>query len=75
MKYTKKDYRKAVEFALNYPRALDMADYDEEKDLFPVLALDHFGWHQVNLEGRFVRNCLKWQGIKKWGPDCPRTKS
>jgi hypothetical protein len=65
-KYTEEDYMEAVAFALNYPPKLPSYHYDIHKDLYIVNACDGWGWHQAELQGQFVRNCLKWKGVKKW---------
>ena len=63
--YTKEDYREAINFALNYPPDFDLVKHDEEKDLYRVYVFDA-GWYDINLEGYYVRSCLKWKGIRKW---------
>ena len=66
--FVKEDYYNAIDFALNYPRAFKLVEYDSDKDIYIVLVLDG-GWYTVNLLGKFVRSCLKWKGIKKWKRD------
>lgn len=63
--FTEEEYEEAIKFALNYPPVVKAKKYDEEKDIFRVLLFDA-GWYHMKLEGKFVRSCLKWQGIKKW---------
>ena len=63
--FTGKEYEEAINFALNYPPDVKVTKYDEEKDIFQALVFDA-GWYHIELEGKFVRSCLKWQGIKKW---------
>jgi hypothetical protein len=63
--YTKKDYRDAINFALNYPPDFDLVKHDLIKDLYRVYVFDG-GWYDINLCGYYVRSCLKWKGIKKW---------
>jgi len=63
--YTKKDYRGAINFGLNFPPDFDLVKHDIEKDLYRVYVFDG-GWYDINLHGYYVRSCLKWKGIKKW---------
>jgi hypothetical protein len=65
MPYTKYDYEKAIEFALNYPPEIGPYYYNIDKDLYIMQGLDG-GWYNIKLQGSFVRSCLKWKGIKKW---------
>lgn len=65
MSYTKHDYEKAIEFALNYPPEIGPYYYSTDKDLYSMCVLVD-GWYNINLQGSFVRSCLKWKGIKKW---------
>lgn len=64
-KYTDKDYIEAIKFALNYPPEVRLLKYDMHKDIYKVRILDG-GWYHMNLQGDFVRSCLKFKGIKKW---------
>lgn len=66
--FTRREYEEAIAFALNYPPEIHNWKYQHGKDIFKVLLFDA-GWYTIKLEGKFVRSCLKWQGIKKWRPD------
>jgi hypothetical protein len=67
MKYTEHDYEKAIEFALNYPSKIERYHYNRYYDIYTMTVIDDgFHWHNVNLQGSFVRSCLKWKGIKQW---------
>jgi len=68
MEYTKEDYQKAIEFALNYPSNIIRWHYSYGSDIYGVIVAD-IGYQTVKLEGQFVRSCLKWKGIKKWRRD------
>lgn len=63
--YTQDDYIKAIQFALNYPPDVTLRKHDIYKDIYKVTVFDQ-GWYDFNLQGDFVRSCLKWKGIKKW---------
>lgn len=63
--YTEQDYLDAINFALNYPDKYHLSYYSEGKDIYTVHYLEG-GWYIINLQGKFVRSCLKWKGIKKW---------
>ena len=63
--YVEKDYKKAIEFALNYPPKVMAYYYDQYKDIYKVQLLDD-GMYTIKLTGSFVRSCLKWKGIKRW---------
>jgi hypothetical protein len=71
--YGEQDYKKAIEFALNYPPKVIAYHYDLYKDIYKVQLLDD-GIYTIKLLGSFVRNCLKWKGIKKWRPDHERIR-
>lgn len=67
MKYTGVDYKKAIEFALNYPQKILSYHYDQYKDIYKVALRDHDGIaYTIKLKGRFIRQCLKWSGKKQW---------
>jgi len=63
--YTKDDYQRAIEFALNYPSTISPYYYDRYSDRYIVDILET-GWQNMYVEGFLVRSCLKWKGIKKW---------
>ena len=63
--YIEQDYKEAINFALNYPPEFDFVSYNEDKDLYRVYVFDA-GWYDINLEGNYVRSCLKWKGKKVW---------
>ncbi len=63
--YTAEDYKKAIEFALNYPPRIRLYRYNMEKDIYQVTLFDE-GWYNIKLMGSFVRSCLKWKGVKRW---------
>ncbi len=63
--FSREEYTKAIEFALNYPPKVHNWVYKYGKDIFKVLLFDE-GFYEINLDGQFVRSCLKWQGLKKW---------
>jgi hypothetical protein len=63
--YINADYKRAIEFALNYPPEVLDFYYDEYKDIFKVRLLDE-GMYTIKLTGSYVRSCLSWKGIKKW---------
>lgn len=65
MTYTQEDYQKAIEFALNYPPEVKPFHYNIHKDIYGVILMDG-GWYNIKLEGKFVRSCLTWKGIKQW---------
>ena len=65
MGYTQDDYKSAIEFALNYPPEVKSFHYNNPKDIYDVVLMDE-GWYNIKLEGKFVRDCLKWKGIKQW---------
>lgn len=66
--YGQRDYLAAIDFALNYPDDFLLIEYDIEKDIYITQYLEN-GWYIIALQGKFVRNCLKWKGIKKWKQD------
>jgi len=75
MTYTKEDYHKAIEFALNYPPEVRTFHYDMNNDLFVIELLETDGIvHRVKLQGWFIRKCLKWSGKRSWKRDTENKK-
>lgn len=71
MDFTKKDYTEAIRFALNFPDDYRLVKYDMYKDIYIVEVMDG-GWWTVRLEGKFVRSCLNFKGVKRWNKDTPK---
>lgn len=59
----------AIGFALNWPTEWELIKHDLYKKVYKVRYMEGIGWHHLDLDESFVKNCMKWQGQKYWTAD------
>ncbi len=63
---THKEALEALHFALNYPEDVILNKYNIYEDIYIVDVLDSGWYSNIKMNGKYVRNCHKWQGQKSW---------
>jgi hypothetical protein len=65
-KYSDKEIKEAIMFALNYPREVEVVRYDVIQDKYLCRVWEYGYPDNIRLDGFFIRSCLEWQGKKEW---------